>query len=129
MKKAIIADNRQVLGYTRYSSDNQQYLSIEAQKDKILAYAKIMGLEVDEIIQEPKALIRAEGGKGFEELVNRIKSNQINAVIVPKHYRYQRDIEQSRRFYRLLKKYDVKLVVVNDRVLNKNKSLLGDVCD
>jgi DNA invertase Pin-like site-specific DNA recombinase len=63
------------IGYCRASTDKQQ-ISIPAQKDKLLAYAKVKGIELDSILRDDATtsripLVKREAGSELSQMIDR----------------------------------------------------------
>jgi site-specific DNA recombinase len=86
---------KRAVGYVRVSTDEQTKsgLSLESQRDRIEAYAKVRGLELAEIVTDASVsggtpLAKRPGGAEVSELVRR---RRVSAVVVIKLDRLFRD--------------------------------------
>jgi site-specific DNA recombinase len=109
----------EAIGYVRVSTEEQAKdgVSLDNQKDKIRNYCQHKGLELLQIIEDAGI----SGGKnkaraGFVELLDRIESNQIGAVILYSLERLFRDMLTLLALERLLDEKDLELHTVEGQV-------------
>lgn len=103
MKNAVIM--------ARYSSDNQNELSIEGQLEVCYNYAKNNGYKViHEYIDRAVSGRHAENREQFQQMIRDASLRQFEAVIVYKLDRFARNKEDSVKYKSLLRKYGVKVI-------------------
>lgn len=102
-RTATIKDNRtqgtpKVVGYCRVSTDMQAEsgLSLDAQREQILAYAKLRGWLVIKILVDPGYSGKNKDRPALQELLTLVKdSSTIHAVVVTKLDRLTRSIKDT----------------------------------
>lgn len=109
------APDREVVGYIRVSSDEQAQsgLSLENQKQKILAYAESQDLKVARIYhddQSAKDLCRPEA----QEMLARVESGKVGRIIVFKLDRLTRSVGDLSRLLELFARRGVTLSSVSE---------------
>lgn len=110
-----MADQMKVVGYTRFSSDNQREESISAQKRFIQMYAKnnnmeIIGWYVDEA-KSGKTVDRPD----FQRLLSDVQSHpEFQAVIVHKLDRFSRNTVDTLLYTRLFEENGVDVISVTE---------------
>lgn len=70
--------------YVRRSSDREdkQTLSLDAQKRELQAYAAKAGLDVVDCIEESKSAYRPDNRPAFDEMLDRLKRGEADAILV-----------------------------------------------
>jgi site-specific DNA recombinase len=107
------------IGYVRVSTEEQAKdgVSLDNQKDKIRNYCQYKGFSLAQIIEDAGI----SGGKnkaraGFVELLDRIESNEIGAVILYSLERLSRDMLTLLALEKLLDEKDLELHTVEGQV-------------
>ena len=101
-----------VVGYARVSTIEQKEegISLNAQEQKIIAYCTVKDWNLTEIIKDEGISAKNLNRPGIEALINSVKANEIEAVIVCKIDRLTRSVADLNKLVELFKKYDVALV-------------------
>lgn len=102
-----------VLGYVRYSSENQQMTSIEAQKHIITKYCEVNNIAIDGFIEDPEVSGQTPDRPGLQELKKLMEEGKVESVVVHKRDRLHRNLELSIVLEKLFKDHNVKLIVVD----------------
>lgn len=105
---------RLIVGYSRVSTSEQAEngVSLDAQKEKINAYATVKDWELAFTVADP-----GESGKhlnrlGIGSLIGMIKRREVSQVIVTKLDRLTRSVTDLNYLVRLFEEYDVALVSI-----------------
>lgn len=121
IKKLIVM----VAIYMRYSSDNQSYLSIEAQERAIKEYCKKNGYKiVARYVDEAKSGTNATKRDAFQQMIEDSKKGLFSAVIVHKLDRFSRNVYDSLISKATLSKNGVKLESVTEPLEDTPESRL-----
>ena len=118
MNQIKINNTNKVVGYCRYSSDNQSEASIEAQQREIKRYAE----ENDYVIIN-WYIDRAQSGtsdnrKEFKEMITDSKKRNFSAVLVYQMDRFARNREDHISYKVDLKRNGVKVISVTEKFDN-----------
>lgn len=113
------------LSYSRVSSREQaQYgMSIEAQKDEHMEYARNHGISIDEFYTDDGYSAGGFKRPGFQRLLKRVSENTLVnggydyrfVLLIRYQNRLIRDISKKRALQCLFKKYNVEVVCMNGR--------------
>ena len=107
---------KKAAAYARYSSHNQQDLSIEAQLTRIQEYARKHGYSIVEIYKD-KAVSGFEGKRpGFEKMIEDAKKGKFEAIIVWEYARFARDRELARKYKNLLQNLGIELISITEHI-------------
>ena len=105
----------EAIGYIRVSTDEQarEGISLDNQRAKIEAYCEYKGFTLTDIIEDAGI----SGGKnkarpGFIEVLNRIESGEVEALVLYSLERLSRDMLTLLALERLLDEHDVELHTV-----------------
>lgn len=113
-----------VFAYARYSSDNQREESIDAQLRAIHDFAQREGYEiVHEYIDEARTAT-TDKRPGFQSMIADAKLGGVGAIIVHKLDRFSRDRYDSAFYKRELKRANVRLVSVLERLDDSPESVI-----
>jgi len=101
--------------YARYSSDNQQELSIEGQLDQMLEFCQKHGYEVvKQYADRGISAFLIEKRHDFLKLIEDAMEAKFDYVIVWSYDRFARSRLDARRYKELLKEYGIKVISVTE---------------
>ncbi len=125
MKPAINqAAQQRAVAYARYSSELQRGESITAQLDAIREYAAQSGiLIVNEYIDEAFSA-KTDARPSFQRMVDDSKARSFDLVLVHKLDRFARNREDAAMYRMILKKNDVRLFSVMERLDGSPESII-----
>ena len=101
-----------VIVYARYSSEMQNYSSIEAQKRAAIEYCKSNNMEIVEFYIDEAKSATSDDRPEFQRMINECKSLNIQAIIVHKLDRFSRNATQALTYKTLFEKMDIKLISI-----------------
>jgi len=106
------------IGYVRVSTEEQarEGISLENQKMKIQTYCKLHGIELVGIIEDAGKSGKDLHRDGIHDLTRRIKSRQLDAVIVYKLDRLSRKVLDTLNLIELFTKHHVAFHSITDRI-------------
>lgn len=110
--------------YIRVSTEEQarEGVSLQAQKNKCLLQAELSELNVTHIIEDAGVSAKSTNRAGYQQLMELIKSGEVQSVIIFKLDRIHRDVSNLNHFIKLLNKYDASLISVKDSLDTKSAS-------
>lgn len=105
-------DFYRVRAYLRYSSHNQDDgYSIEYQTTEIQEFAKKNGFEIEKMhIDQAQTATKTAGRDEFFALMNAVKNNEVDIIIVYKTSRIFRNSYESHKYRNLFIKHNVKFI-------------------
>ena len=102
--------------YCRYSSQRQQELSIEGQRDVCAKYAQDHGINVvGEYVDRAKSG-RSGNREGFQRLIRDASTGIVDIILVWKYDRFFRDRAESALYRRDLERAGVRLISVTEAI-------------
>jgi len=114
--------SRRAIAYYRHSAQDRQKNSIEIQRDAVRKFADENDMEIiAEFEDAGKSGLNAEGRKGFQALLERVKQRDVSNVICNDASRWGRfqDIYKSADYERQCAEYGAEVVYVVDGNLKK----------
>ena len=102
----------EVVGYCRYSSNNQREESISAQKRFIMGYAQNCGLNIAEWYVDEAYSGKTDRRPAFLQMIEAAKAGKISKVIVHKLDRFSRSMTDTVNYRGLFRDLDVELISV-----------------
>jgi len=113
---------RKIVGYTRYSSENQKEDSIEVQKSIIEEYAEDNDLHVDYYYEDKAISGTTDIRPGYQKLICDIKNDEIALVLFSAADRLGRNHYNDMQFYKIAEEHDTVLCFADDELAtNKDK--------
>lgn len=110
--KNIEQTHKKVVLYMRYSSDNQNYASIEAQRRANTTYCEDNGFEiVREYVDEAKSAT-SDARPNFKKMIDDCSKLNIDAIVVHKLDRFSRNKAQAYFYKALLEKKGIDIISV-----------------
>ena len=105
-------DFYRVRAYLRYSSHNQDDgYSIEYQTTEIEEFAKKNGFEIEKMhIDQAQTATKTAGRDEFFALMDAVKRNEVDAIVVYKTSRIFRNSYESHKYRNLFIKHNVKFI-------------------
>jgi DNA invertase Pin-like site-specific DNA recombinase len=100
--------------YGRYSSDRQSETSIETQIEKIEEYCIMNGYQLSYKFLDKALTASTDRRPEFLKAITEAKNRKFDALIVYKFDRFARNLEDAIVYSKMLEKYDVKLLSVNE---------------
>lgn len=109
------------IAYVRVSTDEQarEGISLENQKTKIAAYCELNDLSLVEIIEDAGKSGKDLNRDGIQSLLERIKSQQADAVVVYKLDRLSRRVKDTLTLMDLIEKKSVAFHSITERIDTK----------
>lgn len=100
--------------YVRYSDTNQDYgYSVEYQISECVEYLNKQGLPLTKTyIDQAITGTKVAGREAFHELINDVKNELIDVIVVYKFSRIFRNAYESHKYRKLFKKHNVRLVSI-----------------
>lgn len=104
------------IGYIRVSSDKQATdgTSLDSQIEKIISFCKIHDLGIPEIIKDEGFSGYKGIRPGFNSVIEQIKNNQVDAVVVYSISRFARNIKQTSEVMELIKTNKIKFYSITE---------------
>ncbi|MBD3393361.1 MAG: recombinase family protein [Chitinivibrionales bacterium] len=106
------------IAYVRVSTEDQAAhgVSLEAQKDKIRAYAELYSIEIAEIIEDGGYSAKNMLRPGMQRVLEMMRRREVEGVIVAKLDRLTRSVRDLSDIIELANKKTVSLVSVNEHI-------------
>lgn len=111
-----------IIGYCRYSSDNQRAESIDAQIRAITEYAEREGHTIVRFFCDEARSATTDNRPQFQEMMNHLE--ECDAIAVHKLDRFSRDRYDSAHYRFLLKKAGVRLISVLEHLDDSPESII-----
>ncbi len=113
------------IGYVRVSTDEQarEGISLDNQRAKIESYCSLHDLELIGIIEDAGKSGKDLNREGIRSLLDRIKSHQIDAVVVYKLDRLSRRVKDTLTLMDLVEKKSIAFHSITERI--DTKSAMG----
>lgn len=115
--------DRKTVLYTRVSTSNQKD-DLKNQVDFLRQYANAKGIIVDEVIEDYGSGLNYNRKK-WNKLIDSCMTNEIDTIIITHKDRFIRFGYDW--FERLLAKFDVQIIVVNNESLSPQEELVQDI--
>ena len=104
-----------VVGYARYSSENQDYSSIEYQYEGIQSYCKRNNICLLKIFTDEAQTAKNDRRPAFQEMVEEAKSSPPwSKILVFDYTRYSRSIFDALHYLRIFEDNDIELISVTE---------------
>ncbi len=115
--------------YLRVSTDEQaqQGFSIENQKRSCKEYAEIRGYHIKRVFIDDGKSARTTDRKALQEMLQALKDDPVEAIIIYKIDRFARNVSDFSRMYQDFKNKGIKLISVNEGDLNEGTSLIPNI--
>jgi len=111
--------------YARYSSDNQQELSIEGQLDQILEFCQKHGYEVvKQYADRGVSAFLIEKRHDFLKLIEDAMEAKFDYVVVWSYDRFARSRLDARRYKELLKEYGIKVISITEPYIDGPEGII-----
>jgi len=103
-------------GYCRYSSSNQNELSIEQQHKELENYAKSNNITIVKFFDDRAKSGTKDNRDSFQDMVNECKKKEVQAVLVWKTDRFARNTQDSLYYKMKLEKLGVDLISITQPI-------------
>lgn len=100
--------------YARFSSDSQREESIEIQVEQCSAYIERQGWEIGEVFTDYARSGTNDNRPGFQTAIEQGKLGAYDVLVVMRNDRFARNIEDSRKYKRILKESGRRFVSVRE---------------
>ena len=116
-------ENKMNIGYIRVSTDQQEN-SVISQKDMLLSYSKLHGIEIDDFFIDfgisGKNTIKREK---YLELMELVKGDKVKNIITTSLSRWSRNTLDLLNSIEVLKKHDTDLMVIKENIPSLKTSM------
>lgn len=110
-------DKMKVVGYTRFSSDNQREESITAQKRFINMYADNNQLEIIDWYTDEAKSGKTMDRPDFQRLLNDAQNHpEFKAIVVHKFDRFSRNTEDTLHYIKRFKDFGIEVISVSEPI-------------
>ena len=103
-------------GYCRYSSSNQNELSIEQQHVELLNYAKNHNIEIIKFYDDKAKSGTKDNRDNFQAMIKDCKRKEVSAVLVWKTDRFARNTQDSLFYKMKLEKLGIDLISITQPI-------------
>lgn len=103
-------------GYCRYSSSNQNELSIEQQHIELENYAKNHNIEIIKFYDDKAKSGTKDNRENFQNMIKDCKLKQVQAVLVWKTDRFARNTQDSLYYKMKLEKLNIDLISITQPI-------------
>jgi len=105
---------KKAAAYARFSSDRQSETSIEAQMEKIEQFCAMNDYQLEFKYVDKALTASTDKRPQFLQAISDAKTQKFDALIVYKYDRFARNLENAIVYSKMLEKYNVKLISVNE---------------